>query len=375
VRNQNAPVTRPTALLPETLRVVELGEAIPTALAGQYLVKLGADVTRILPADAASVLDTLEPRVGEGDDSRSAAAEWLRRGKSLTTVDLTDPSGLAGVEALIAEADVVLLWGTEAEWSARGLAPDRVAELAPSAVVGRVTPWGDGGPYTGFPDTELAFQATSGFMKLVGVLDREPVRLGGHALQGAAGLLALDGVMIGLFRRENTGQGARFTTSELEAAAHVEWKIATFVQAGMRRELRGEDGGGPAAVRCRDGFFGMFFMPRHWPDVKAIIGAPGLEDERFATPEGRHEHLAELVAIVEESTRTRSKLDLYQEFQAKDIPAGYVATLSDLRTSPQYVERRFFEPVSIDGVGTGELPAAPWQVLTPEDVSGEGAVA
>lgn len=363
---------RPTTLLPSKLKVVEMGDSVATAVSGRFLHKMGADVTRILPSDVTVTLDELEPRIGTGDTSRSAVAEWLHQGKELVTANLSDSDSRNAVDTRLSEADVILFWGTEAEWSARGLSPDRVTSLAPHAVIGHLTAWGDNGPYTDLRDDELLLQATSGFLNLLGVIEREPVRLGGRPLQTMTGLLALDGVMIGLFRRQNTGQGARFSISEFEAAAHVEWKIATFVQAGMRRELRGEDGGGPAAVRCRDGHFAMFFMPRHWDDVKSIIGDPRLNEERFATPASRQDNLAEMVAIVEDSTRTMSKKALYHQFQAKDIPAGYVATMSDLRTSPQYRARNFFEPLDVDGVSSGELPDAPWQVLKPNDIDSKG---
>jgi crotonobetainyl-CoA:carnitine CoA-transferase CaiB-like acyl-CoA transferase len=62
-----------------------------------------------------------------------------------------------------------------------------------------------------------------------------------------------------------------------------------------------------------------------------------------------------------------SKKDLYHATQAHGIPAGYVATITDLIESPQYVSRGFFEPVEVPGVGEGLLPDAPWQVFGPED--------
>jgi len=367
LHEQESPApSRVSSLLSGSLTVVELGESVSTALSGRLLAKLGAHVTRVAIAGEPSPLDQEGPFVGAGSDRTSALAVWLRDGKTLVDADLADAADRERLDARLRDADVVLVHGTTAQWRRRGFALERLPELAPTAVVGHVTAWGDDGPHAELPSSELAFQATSGFMRLIGDLDHEPVRLGGHPLQSIAALLTLDGVMIGLFARERTGKGARFTTSELEASAHAEWKIATFVQAGLRRERRGEDNGA-LVLRCRDGFFAAFYHPRDWAVMKDIIGDSRLDAEEFATAQGRLKNQARLAALMAESTRTMSKKDLYHATQARGIPAGYVATVTDLLESPQYRARSFFAPVEVPGVGVGLLPHAPWQVLGPED--------
>jgi crotonobetainyl-CoA:carnitine CoA-transferase CaiB-like acyl-CoA transferase len=358
---------RNSALLPGTLRVVELGASVSTAICGRLLFKLGAQVTQVAVAGEADVLDESGPFVGDDAHRTSALGVWLRDGKTRVDVDLDDPSAREALDERLRSADVVLVAGTDTEWSARGLSASRLSELAPTAVIGRISPWGESDEFADLPSSELALQAASGFMRLIGDLKHEPVRLGGHPLQSIAALLTLDGVMIGLFARERTGRGARFTTSEFEAAAHAEWKIATFSQSGLRRELRGEDNGA-LVLRCQDGHFAAFYIPRDWGVMKEIIGDHRLDDEAFDTPQGRIKNQTRLVALIEETTRTMSKKDLYHATQARGIPAGYVATVTDLLESPQYLSRRFFEPVEVPGVGAGLLPDASWQVFGSEEV-------
>jgi crotonobetainyl-CoA:carnitine CoA-transferase CaiB-like acyl-CoA transferase len=364
---------RRTALLPETTTVVEIGESVPTAVCGRYLERLGARVTRVLPGDAPPVLDCLPPQIGGGDQTRSAVAEWLRHGKSLRDISLDDAEGRAELDDLVRSADVVLIAGTTAEWASRGLSLEHVRTVASGAVTGQITPWGDEGARSTLRGGELLAQAAGGLMNLVGRSDREPVRMGGHPMQSAAGLLALDGVMIGLFHRQNTGQGSFFATSEFESTAHVEWKIASAVQSGRARERRGDEGGGPVVVQTRDGHFGFFFVPRNWSAVKAIVGDPRLDDERFSTPAGRAANATEYEAIMAKALGSMSKKDLYHRAQELNIPAGYVATMTDLLESPQYRSRAFFETIEIPGVGVGEIPDAPWQVFTHDDPALEGA--
>lgn len=362
------PVRR-TSLLPTTTRVVELGESVATAVAGRYLERVGAQVTRVLPLGTASELEQLEPKIGEGGQRRSAAREWLNHAKELVSLDLATADGSAQLDALVADADVLLIAGTSAEWEQRGVPIDHLRRTGPTSVIGQVTLWGDSGPYAHLRGGELQAQAAGGLMNLIGVLEREPVRLGGHPAQTATGLLALDGVMIALFRRQNTGEGAFFTTSVFESVAYLEWKIASAVQAGRERERRGDDGGGPVTVRTNDGHFALFFVPPNWNAVKTLIDDPRLAEDRFADDKLRAEHQSELAAIVEETTRSQAKKDLYYRAQALGIPAGHVATMTDLLDSPQYKARSFFQTVDVDGVGTGRMPDAPWQVLLAEDIA------
>jgi len=342
---------RNSALLPGNLQVVELGESVSTAICGRLLFKLGARVTQVAVAGGAHLLDQSGPFVGDDAQRASTLGLWLRDGKTHVDVDLDDETARENLYDRLRSADVILVAGTAAEWGAYSLSVDRLEELAPTAIIGRISPWGESEEAAGLPSSELALQAASGFMRLIGDLDHEPVRLGGHPLQSIAALLALDGVMIGLFARERTGRGARFTTSEFEAAAHAEWKIATFSQAGLRRELRGEDNGAQV-LRCRDGHFAAFYRPQDWGAMKEILGDSRLDDEAFDTSQGRIENQARLVTLIEETTKTMSKKDLYHATQAHGIPAGYVATVTDLLESPQYVSRGFFESIEVPGVGT-----------------------
>jgi crotonobetainyl-CoA:carnitine CoA-transferase CaiB-like acyl-CoA transferase len=369
-----ATTPRRTALLAPGLRVVELGESVATAVCGRFLGRLGASVTRVLVTGEAGTLDFLGPRIGDGADERSAIGEWLRHGKALSEVDVESSDGRAHLDALIADADVVLVAGTTAQWSERGISLAHVRRLAASAVLGHVTPWGDTGPYSHLRSGELVAQAAGGLLNLLGRAEREPVRLGGHPMQSVTGLLALDGVLIGLFRRQSTGEGASFAISELEATAHLEWKIASSHQAGRPRERRGDEGGGPLVAQTKDGHFGLFFTPPNWPAVKELIDDVRLDDERFADTRGRATYQNELARIVNETTRSQSKTDLYHRAQARGIPAGHVATMSDLLESPQYRSRQAFQQIEIDGIGVGSIPDVPWQVLSASSTDEGGVV-
>jgi crotonobetainyl-CoA:carnitine CoA-transferase CaiB-like acyl-CoA transferase len=90
-----------------------------------------------------------------------------------------------------------------------------------------------------------------------------------------------------------------------------------------------------------------------------MMGRPELAtDPKFATPEARREHQAELIPILEAWTTTRPKEELYHTFQQLHSVAGYVATVADLFTSAQFAARDFFQTLTHPHAGTAQYPGA-----------------
>ena len=279
----------------------------------------------------------------------------------------TPPAGRAHTEALIRErGDVVIMSGTGAEWEGRKLTVDRVRELAPRAVVGRVTTFGDIGPYVDIVGGELQAQALGGLMNMVGEIPREPLRIGGYPAQYSTGFALLTGFSLGLFRRAATGLGSAFSTSVIETTSHMQWKAGVSYQANGSIVTRGSDGS-PAILRTKDGFFAFYYRPDDWPKVLTILDDRRLEVEEFSTQKGRDLNRPALLRVLNECASRFSKRELYHLTQAGGMTTGYMATMGDLLKSEQYRARDFFEDVDLDDFGIGRLPGASWR-LAGQDV-------
>lgn len=354
---------RSTRLLPAAMTVVEVGDSIAASMCGRFLHQLGARVIKVEPPTG-SPLRSHPPFLAAGATEKSAMFEWLNAGKEFASADVTTAAGREAVEALVRTGvDVILLSGRLEEWEGIGLQPSAWSALAPNrVVVGRVTMFGDLGPYADMTGGDLQAQALGGLTTLIGFAHREPLRLGGSQAQCATGMALLTGVLIGLYGGATSGRDTFFATSVLETVAHLEWKSASIAQSGGTAGVRGSDGG-PVIVRCRDGFFAFFFRPVDWAKVKGLIQDPRLDGVDFATHAKRVENQRQLIAVLEDTTRETAKRDLYQRAQEAGLPAGYMATMEDLIESPQYRARDFFDEVDIEGCGRGLLPGAPWQVM------------
>jgi crotonobetainyl-CoA:carnitine CoA-transferase CaiB-like acyl-CoA transferase len=348
-------------LLESPSTVIELGDSLAGSYCGRLFLQLGATVLKVEPPGG-SPLRATAPLLGSSSGGVSATFTALNAGNQTVNADIDTPPGRAAVEALLRErGDVVIMSGTTAEWAARHLSTSRVRELVPQAVVGRVTTFGDEGPYADIVGGELQAQALGGLMNMVGDPARQPLRMGGYQGQYSTGLALLTGFSLGMFNRARTGVGGSFTTSVIETVSQIEWKGALSRQANGLIATRGPDGA-PLIVRAKDGFFAFYYRPDDWPKVLQILDDPRLAAAEFATQEGRNLNRPALLAVLNDCMSRLPKRDFYHRAQAERLPMGYMATMGDLLDSEQYRARNFFEEIDLGDLGLGRLPGAPWRL-------------
>jgi crotonobetainyl-CoA:carnitine CoA-transferase CaiB-like acyl-CoA transferase len=353
-----------TKLLQSPTTVVELGDSLAASYCGRLFVQLGATVVKVEPPGGSSLRNTA-PFLDCASGPLSATYTALNGGKDALTADLATGAGREAVEQLLLDSgDVVIMSGTSAEWAARKLPVTRVLELAPRAVVGLVSTFGEVGPYSDIVGGELQAQALGGLMNMVGLPDREPLRMGGYQAQYSAGLALLAGFSVAMFKRSVSGAGSTFTTSVLETVAQIEWKGALTYQDDGSIVKRGP-AGAPLILRAQDGFVAFYYQPQNWPKILQLFDDPRLETEAFATQAGRNANQSALVAVLSDCLSNVPKRDFYHRAQAERLPMGYTATMGDLLESEQYRFREFFEDIDVAELGTGRLPGAPWRLAEP----------
>ncbi len=341
------------------LRALELGDGIAPAFCGKLLAALGADVIKVEPPTG-----DLCRRVGpfardQTDPESSLLFLYLNTSKRGITLDLTTPTGAHLFRRLAAAADIVVEGLGAGRLEMLGLGYGVLARDNPGLILTSITPFGDEGPYRDYLDGELVLLALGGLLNMLGTPDREPVPLGGHQAEYAAGLAAFTGTMVALTGREVTGRGQQVTVSAQETVAYLEWKTPIYYQSDGRVRRRGGEQSQWLVLPCRDGFVAFVFQDEHWPRVKELVGDPRLEEPRFADRRGRVANRDELRQILAAWTAERTKGEVYHQAQALGIPVGMVADAADLVASPQYRSRGFFARVDHPRTGPALYPGIP----------------
>jgi crotonobetainyl-CoA:carnitine CoA-transferase CaiB-like acyl-CoA transferase len=334
------------------LRVLEVGPGLAAAVAGRLFSDLGAQV-RSLQADASAPLSL-----------------HLDHGKARAE----------SVDA-VAEADIVLIAGQPADLAARGLDPASLQALNPKAVLAYIAPYGQSGPATGRPASDLTLFAASGIARLltgqVDDLAEAPVRPVGEQSAFIAGLAAAAPAMHAALL---AGPGAVIDVSAQEALAGL--AVSELARAGQQRRAwsrqRLADGNGATVciLPASDGYAAISPRETHqWAAWLKVMGDPAWGAEpRFAGMADRIKNWDALHALMSAWSRQHRKRQIVELAQQARVPSLPLSELAEQLDSTQLAHRDFFREIEIDG-RTVKAPGPPFGLGALDETKGEAAPA
>jgi len=195
------------------------------------LADMGAEVIRVERASAVPA----EMPSGSSIDVAS-------RGKQSIGVDLKNPDGVETVLRLVAESDVLIEGFRPGVTERLGLGPETCLERNPALVYGRMTGWGQDGPYAHAAGHDINYIALSGVLSMIGRKDSGPVpplNLVGDF--GGGGMLLAFGVVSALVSAKTTGNGQVVDAAMVDGAAVLAAMFSTMTASGMWKEERGSN--------------------------------------------------------------------------------------------------------------------------------------
>ncbi len=335
-------------------------------LAGQMLARLGADVIQVEPPGGSS-----GRRTGPFDaDGRSLYWSAYAAGKRSVVLDLDTGEGRAGLERLLAGADVLIQNGRPG--AAPGLDPAALAARWPRLISVCVSPFGATGPKRDWAAADLTLWAAGGPLFPHRDSDGPPLRISVPQawLHGAAD--AAGGALIALFARQRTGRGQHvdiavqqsvmpttLSYAAAEAVGHAGYNLFPRPTPQAAARLRGPKwrvadglvelgiGGGPFGDRTNRLFAWMReegalpdrFVGWNWIPLPPRL-PPG--DPLEGEVEAARDAVAAFLA-------PRTKAQLEAEAIARKLLLAPVNTMADLLTSAHYRDRGAFVTVTEDG--------------------------
>ncbi len=335
------------------LKVVEFAGIGPGPFCGMLLSDLGADVVRI-------------DRKGQG---RSSPADITSRGRRSIGLDLKNPAAIETCLKLMEGADAVFEGFRPGVMERLGLGPDVALKRNPKLVFGRMTGWGQFGPYANAAGHDMNYIAITGALHAIGTGDKPipPLNLvgdfGGGALYLAFGLLA------GVLNARQTGQGQVIDCAMSDGAASLMAMFYGFKASGMWKEERRAnllDGGAHFydTYQCADGKW--ISIGSIEPQFYALLlEKTGINDPAFAAQMDRgswNDLRGKLAHVIAQKTQA----EWCEIMDATDVCFAPVLDLDAAPKHPHNVARQTF--VELGGV---VQPApAPRFSATPGEIQG-----
>lgn len=346
------------------ITVLDLTQNIAGPFCTQLLGDFGAEVFKV-------------ERPAGGDDAR----KWLfpashgigtaflavNRNKRSVGIDIATPQGRDVIRRLADKVDVLVHSVRPGSLEARGLGCDELQRTNPRLVYCAISAFGETGPLARDPGYDPLIQAFTGIMSVTGHPDRPPARVGVSVVDMGTALWAFIGTLAALYRRQETGRGARVSTSLMETG--VNW-MSIFLTHYMGGNFIGQRMGDVTpmtspyeAFKTSDGAVLITAAnDKLFASLCRALGVPELAaDPRFDTNVRRVENRPALHALLEERTSRMSSADCVALLREAGAPCSTINSVDQVEANEQVAAMRMIRPLPaphLPDFRTVDLPVA-----------------
>lgn len=211
------------------LRIVELAGIGPGPFCAMMLADHGAEVIRVERPGGVKIGTIREP-----------ASDPLRRSRKWVRVDLKHPDGQSVVRDLCRTADGLIEGFRPGVMERLGLGPNVLLGDNPKLVYGRMTGWGQTGPYAQAAGHDINYIALAGALHAFGRAGEKPtppINLVGDF--GGGGMMLAFGMLAAILHAQRTGEGQVVDCAMTDGSAVLMAMIWGLKAEGVWRDERG----------------------------------------------------------------------------------------------------------------------------------------
>ena len=278
--------------------------------------------------------------------------------------DLKNPEGVNALLRLVEEADALIEGFRPGVAERLGIGPEECLERNPRLVYGRMTGWGQTGPYSNMAGHDINYIALSGVLGTIGRAGQAPVppiNLVGDF--GGGGMLLALGVCAAFVEVQTSGTGQVVDAAMTDGSALLATMIHTFLSMGVWGE-RGTnmlDTGAPFydVYECADGEYISLgsIEPQFYAELLRITGL----DQEDLPKQMDRSHWPEMKERIAKTIREKTRDQWVELMEGTDVCFAPVLSPSEAYVHPHNLERETF----IEVAGVKQPAPAPRFSRTP----------
>lgn len=336
--------------------IIELAGIGPGPFAGMLLSDMGATVIRVERAQNV-----------RGGDPANPPADILARGRRNLAVDLKSPEGVETVLRLVEKADALFEGFRPGVTERLGLGPDVCLARNPKLVYGRMTGWGQEGPYAMAAGHDINYIALAGALEPIGRAGGGPVpplNLVGDF--GGGGMFLAFGIVCALLEAKSSGKGQVVDAAMVDGAATLMSMFHAMAASGMHRPERGTNLLDTGAhfydvYECADGKYVSLgsIEPQFYAELRRLAELTDPEWDAQMDRASWPEKKQKIAAVFKAKTRD----EWCALMEHSDVCFAPVLSLAEAPKHPHNVHRKTF--TEINGI-TQASPAPRFSRTTPE---------
>lgn len=321
------------------VKIVEIAGIGPGPFCAMMLADMGADVIRV---DRAGSVRGGDPSVPPGD--------LINRGRRSIGVDLKSPEGVETVLRLVEQCDGLIEGFRPGVAERLGIGPAECLARNPALAYGRMTGWGQDGPYAPTAGHDINYIALAGALESMGRKGEAPVpplNLVGDF--GGGGMYLAFGMVCAILEARGSGQGQVVDAAMVDGAASLMTFFHGFRAMGIWNDERGTNLLDTGAhfydvYECRDGTFVSIgsIEPQFYAELREKLG---LDDAKWDAQMSRSEWPAlkdELAAAF----KTKTRDEWCELLEGSDVCFAPVLSMAEAPEHPHNVARGTFTEVA-----------------------------
>lgn len=331
-------------------KIIEIAGIGPGPFAAMMLSDMGAEVIRV-------------ERVQAVRDTQSSNANWdvMQRGRKNVAIDLKHADGVEALLQLVEKADAMIEGFRPGVMERLGVGPDVCLARNKKLVFGRMTGWGQDGPYANAAGHDINYIALAGALAHFGRAGEAPVPpLNMVGDFGGGGMLLAYGVVCALLEAQRSGAGQVVDAAMVDGSAILMSMFWGFKNIGLHDEnARGTnmlDSGAHFydVYKCSDGKFVSIgsIEPQFYTQLLQLTGLAS--DAEFANQQDRS-MWPKLKQRLTEVFATKTQAEWCKIMEGTDVCFAPVLTMSEAAKHPHNVARKTF----IEIAGTTQPAPAP----------------
>ncbi|KAJ3231291.1 hypothetical protein HDU81_003897 [Chytriomyces hyalinus] len=345
------------------IRIVDLTRVLAGPFCTMILGDYGASVTKV---ESLSGDDTRKwgPPFAPGT-SESSYFLGINRNKRSITIDFKQEEGLAILQKLAKNADVLIENFIPGKLDALGLSYQDLSKDNPGLIYTSITGYGPTGPNSTNAGYDVIVEAEAGLMHITGTKET-PVKVGVAITDITTGLYAHGAIMAALLARSNNnGQGQKIDVSLLESQVSALANVAhAYLIGGVEAQRMATEHASIVPYQSfptKDGHIviGAGNDSQFIKFCKGIGQSQLSTDPNYASNQlrvkNREELIAKLKAVLVEKN-TQHWLDILKPI---GLPCGPVNSIAQTFSHPQVLHRKMIQEVDHPSAGRIKLVGVP----------------
>ena len=324
------------------LRIIEFAGIGPGPFCGMMLADHGAEVIRID-----------RPSGDRGGSMPISQSDVLARSRKSIALNLKSAEGVALARKLASSADGIIEGFRPGVMERLGLGPENLLKDNPQLVYGRMTGWGQSGPYAPYAGHDINYIALAGALAHFGRSGGKPtppINMVGDF--GGGGMMLAFGMLSALLNVARGGSGQVIDAAMTDGTAILMSMMHGMKNVGVWNEDLGVNILDTGAhfydtYETADGkFISIGSIEPHF--YAELLKRAGVEDDIEFNPQDDRAKWEELKAKLADVFREKTQSEWNAIMEYSDVCYAPVLTMSEAAAHPHNIARQTFLPVGDD---------------------------